>query len=409
MEMEFIKMIFVSAAVGGLIGIERELKVEVVAGMRTFMLVSLLGTLSVFLSDIYGAVVLALAFSGVILVTILFGVVKNFKLGDIGVTTLLAFLITFILGVMVGLGHYLDSIAAGLVVTGILVSKKYSKEFSETLEPEEIINALEFGLIAFILYPLVPDEPIDPLNLINPRILILAVIVVASIGFGGFVALRRVGPDKGLPVIGALGGLVNSEFTASALSTRVGEKIEMLRPALLGIILANTVMLARNLILAGLISFEVFRLMLLPQLAMIFGGALYSQRIRPSEKPTTELSLESPFAIMPAVRFAVLFALVSFVIDYIQKFGVGGVYLASLLGGLVSSGAVTASMASLTVLGSINPSVAAFAIVVSSMGSVFVKMIIARAAGADQLTKELIKPSVLIVSLGFLLLFIQFQ
>jgi uncharacterized membrane protein (DUF4010 family) len=289
-----------------------------------------------------------------------------------------------------------------------LVSKKYSREFSETLEPEEIINALEFGLIAFILYPLVPNEPIDPLNIINPRILILAVIVVATIGFGGFVALRKIGAEKGLPAVGALGGLVNSEFTANALSTRVSEKIELLQPTLLGIILANTVMLARNLVLAGLISIEVFKLVLLPQLAMIFGGVLYAQRIKISGKPTIDISLESPFAIIPAIRFAALFAFISFIIDYIQQFGVGGVYFASLLGGLVSSGAVTASMASLAVLGSIDPGIAASAIVVSSMGSVFVKMIIARAAGAGRLTRELTRPTLLIIALGFLMLFIQF-
>ncbi len=409
MEMEFVKMLVISAAVGGLVGIEREreLKVEVVTGMRTFMLASIFGTLSVILSETFGGSFLLVAFGGIILVTILFGVVKNFKLGDIGVTTSVAFLATFLLGVLVGMGLYLDSIVASLIITGILVSKKYSQEFSESLSPEEIINALEFGLIAFVLYPLVPNEPIDPLNLINPRILILAVIAVASIGFAGFVALRRMGAAKGLPMVGALGGLINSGFTTSALSTRAGKKETLIPLTILGITLANAVMLGRNLVIAGLISFDVFRFMFLPQLAMIAVGISYVYPLKTKKKTKVELPFESPFAIMPAVRFALLFTLATILVSYLKGFGAGGVYLVSLLGGFASSAAVTASLASLAAIGAMSTTTAATACVIAAIGSTMGKVVIAKIAGSSSLMRALVKPTILTIILGSILLFLQ--
>ncbi len=191
-QLEFLKMLVISAAVGGLVGIERELKERVIAGMRTFMLVSMFGTLSVYIAEGLNARYFVLvALFGIIFMGLLLGIVKNMSLWDIGITTPIVFIITFLLGVIIGLGLYLEGISSGIIITAILVSKRYSENFKETLTHKEIQNALEFGLIAFVLYPVVPDKTIDAFNLINPKTLILVVIVVATIGFAGFLALRR--------------------------------------------------------------------------------------------------------------------------------------------------------------------------------------------------------------------------
>ena len=396
---EFLKMLVISAAVGGLLGIEREKKTIAVAGMRTFMLASMFGTLSVFMADALGErYFIPIAFSGVILITLLAGIIKNYKLNDIGITTPIALLLAFLLGILVGKGYFLESLAGSVIITAVLVSKKYSVEFSEALTHQEIVNALEFGIIVFVLYPIVPDKTIV---FFNPKILVLVIILVASIGFAGFIALRRIGAERGLPVIGALGGLVNSEATTSALAARVKEDEELASPALLGVVLTNVVMLGRNLVIAGFISLAVLKQMLLPQLIMIAAGMLYSYFLKPKKGPKdVYISLESPFAILPAVKFAVLFSITSLVVNYLKDFGVGIVYGAAVLGGLVSSAAVTASLASLSAGNALDLGVAASGCVLSAVGSTFGKLIISRISGPAALTGELSKPMLVIIFIG---------
>lgn len=398
--LEFLKMLVISAAVGGLLGIERELKVKAVAGMRTFMLASMFGAFSVFVSEVFGErYFIFLAFAGIILITLLAGIVKNYKLDDIGVTTSVALLLAFLLGILVGKGYFLESLAGSVIITAILVSKRYSIKFSEALTHQEIVNALEFGIIAFVLYPIAPDETVI-FNL-NPKILVLVIILVTSIGFAGFIALRKAGAERGLPLIGALGGLVNSEATTSALAARAKEREELTSPAMFGVVFANVAMLGRNLVIAGFISLAVLKLMLLPQLAMIATGIVYSYFLKPKKgSKDIQISLESPFAILPAVKFAALLSIISLAVNYLKNFGAGSIYIAAVLGGLVSSAAVTASLTSLGAVNALDLSVAATGCVLSAVGSTFGKLIIGRISGSPALTKELAKPLLATMFIG---------
>ncbi len=401
-EIEFIKMLVISSLVGGLIGIERELKEKVVVGMRTFMLTSMFGALSVWVATASEqSYFLTIAFLGIIFVAVLVTIIKNMHLWDIGVTTSVAFLVTFVLGVMVGLGMYFEGVAGGLIVTGVLVSKAYSTAFSKTLTHEEIRNALEFGIIAFILFPIVPDAPIDPYGLINPRTLILIIILVASIGFVGFIAIRKVGMEKGLPIVGALGGLINSEAAAGAISNKVKEAEGLLSTFKVAIVLTNSVMLVRNLIIAGFVSLAVFRIMVVPQILMAASGLVYARFIKfEKETEKVETPIESPFAIMPSIRFAIFFTFISFLVTYLKGFGVESVYLAAFLGGVVTSAGVTASFASLASTGSLDPAVAAYGCVIAAMGSSIGKILITRISGTAALAKEVINPQIIVVLVG---------
>lgn len=401
---EFLKMLILSALVGGLIGTERELKVKPVAGARTFMLIAMFGTISTYIADLGDEPgVILLAFFGIVLIAAIMGAIKNLKMGDFGVTTSSAFLITFLLGVMVGKGFFFESVAGAMLVTAILVSKTYLKTFSENLTRSEIINTLEFGLIAFVIYPILPDEPIDPFGVVNPKTLVFIVIIVASIGFAAFLALRKFGVGKGLPVVGMLGGIVSSEATAVALSHRARERVKLLHPSLVGILFTNSTMLIRNLVIAGVLSIGVMKLMLIPQFVMVAVALIYSYLLKPEEKiEELEIPLRSPFAIKPSIQFAIFFTIVSFIVSFVKDYSVGGVYLAAILGGLVSSAAVTASFASLASIGSLDLSVAASACVLSSIGSTLSKIIVAKISGTPAFAKEVAKVMLIVVVVGII-------
>jgi len=409
---DFVNMIIIAALVGGLIGVERQQKTKVLAGTRTFALITMLGTISVLIATLLEIPsFISATFIGVAVVGTLLGYVKNVQLDDTGITTVVAFLIAYLLGILVGKGFYVEALAGSVIVSVILVSKYRLQDFTDQLTHEEIVNTLEFGIIAFVLYPIVPNHTIDPYGLINPRVLVLIIIVVSSIGFVGFLALRKVGIEKGLAVTGLLGALVSSTATASSLSIKVKNNSQLLDASINGILLTNVVMLLRNLVIAGIISLAIFRAMLIPQIAMVILGVtyFYFKGQKNESKEETPLVLESPFAVMPAVRFAVMITLVSIVVKLVQNLGVGGIYFASIIGGLVSSSAVTASLVSLHATGSLSLTTAAIGSVIASIGSLLSKIWISKASGTNDLYNHLLPPTVLLAATGSFILIVQFM
>lgn len=401
----FLEVILISAAVGGLVGIERELKAKAIAGVRTFALTSMLGALSIFLGENGYVYIPVIAFIGIIFITVFMGVVKHFKLGDVGVTTLIAYIITFILGAIVGKGFFLEAIAGSLAVTGLLASKKYSVKISETLSHKEIINALQFGIIAFVLYPVMPNRTIDPYGVINPKILLMVTIIVTSIGFVGYIALKKVGYLYGLPILGALGGLFNSEATTGALAARTRGFKETYPAVVKGILLTNSVMLLRNLVVASAVSIAVFKDMLYPQVLMVLACLLYFVLYRSEKVPRKiDLQVAMPFAITPALIFASMFVFVSWIVNLLKDYGLTSVYITAFLGGLVSSAATTASMASLYATGNLDLVSASTACVISAIGSTLNKVTISWLVGSKGLSLKLAPPMFIVSIVGLLAL-----
>lgn len=402
----FIKLVIIAAFAGGLLGVEREMMHKAVAGTRTFMLTSILGVLSVYIASQTSQIFLSITLVGIFLIAILIGIIKNFMNDDIGITTVSAFIMAFMIGIIIGLGRPIEGVAMSIIATAILTSKKYSQELSKTMTFEEMKNALEFGFIAFVLYPLLPDRVIGPLGVINPRTMLLVVIIVTLIGFVGFIALRRYGAEVGLPLTGVLGGLVNSQATVSALSIKAKAESALETFALQGILLANTGMLLRNIAIAAAIDLKVAHDMLIPISAMMIAAVIlaFHSKTKQKEKKWEHPPVESPFAIKPAVKFGVFFVLVSFIVKISQSYGTGGVYVTSAIAGLVSSGAAVAGLANLAASGNLSPSVAGTAGILSIIASLMSKIFISKFSGTATLTMKVTEYIIATVTAGIALL-----
>ncbi len=408
-DVRLIESLIIAALAGGLLGIEREMGKKVVAGTRTFMLTSLMGALSFSISQKLGSELFLVGVTlSVALIALFIGVVKHFLVEDIGITTLVAFLLAFAIGVVVGAGFALEGVAVSILVAAILAGKRYSQALSRAMSFREMANALEFGLVVFVLYPLVPDEAIDPYGLVNPRTLVFVVIVVSTIGFAGFLALRWFGAELALPATGALGALVNSQATVGALATRAREDTSLEKPALQGILLASGVALLRSLLIAALLSGAVGREMLLPMLGMAI-ASVAPARVRFAKEALRgkKLELALPFALMPALKFALLFTAITALAKLAQSYGGFGLYPAAFFAGFVSSGAVVASFASLAAKGELSASVAANCAVLSAMASVLSKIALIKVSGTPALAAKVAKYYSLALAAGVALLLLK--
>ncbi|MDI6855853.1 MAG: DUF4010 domain-containing protein [Candidatus Thermoplasmatota archaeon] len=366
-ELKIIQNLLISIGLGILIGLEREhhKRVEsgeraiVIAGIRTFPIVALCGTLLAIITRLasesgqisgallpYFSLLIPLGLFGFILLALVMFYAKH-QLELTGLTTPITVIATFILGVLVGFELWLVSLICCVAITLLLVSKKRLHELASVLTESELMSALGFISVAFILLPLAPNEPI--FGIFNFKWMLSIIVFVSAVSFVSFLAMRRYGITKGILFSSLFGGLVNSEATTASLSHHVKRKNELLSIVTLGIVVSNTTMLIRNLIIAGFADphFKVLSFMLLPIAAMCVVNIVHLSLSPAPMRVEEELKIDikSPFAVIPATKFGVLFVLVASLGYAVTHYlGKDWIYLTAL-GGFASSGAVVASLA----------------------------------------------------------------
>jgi uncharacterized membrane protein (DUF4010 family) len=211
--------LLVSLGIGLLVGFEREWSRKDL-GVRTFALVSLLGMLTTLESQSFSWIGMA----AVIVLVTLMNLGNLLLHRNLEMTTSVALIVTFALGVLVGEDHVFTPTASAIVMTLLLALKPQLTRFAGGVTAEEVRGAVLLGLIGFVIYPVLPNRPVDPWNLFNPREAWLTVILIAGIGFVNYVLLR-VYSTRGLYYTAVFGGLVNSTAAVAELATSVREEV----------------------------------------------------------------------------------------------------------------------------------------------------------------------------------------
>src|SRR3989304_6998009 len=173
--MDFFQKLVLATLIGILIGIEREHRrsegVELIAGVRSFTIACIAGMVSSYLGQLInpGILLISLTFFGVI--SAMFVYIKNVTLKQPGITGPIALFCTFLLGVLITYNLYLIAIVGSVVLTLLLAEKRPLHSFATNLSDKEIISAVRFLAVVFILFPLAPNELF--FGVINPSWILL--------------------------------------------------------------------------------------------------------------------------------------------------------------------------------------------------------------------------------------------
>ncbi|MDD1768860.1 MAG: DUF4010 domain-containing protein [Methanomassiliicoccales archaeon] len=397
----FIYDLLVAIAVGALMGIEREHHRDehiVLAGIRTFPLVSVSGFIVSYLAVLHpgleALVMIGLAIVAVFAVGLLY---IQYELKIPGFTTPLAFIVTYAAGVLIGYGHVLEAVVLGVATTFLLISKKHLHRFAQLLTESEIIGALEFITIGFILYPLALE-----LQLTGPWAVfgrggsldlsttILIVIFVSSISFISFLIVRWKGPSRGLRFSGLLGGLVNSEAATASICSLANERKGIVNAAASGVVLANATMFIRNLAVCMFAdqTLSTAGIVALPLLMVSVLGIGMGIMMKVETGGKEPMKVTSPFAIVPALKFGIMFLVVSAVTILVRQYiGAEAIYFTAI-GGFISSAAVVASISTLTVTGQVDVWIAAETILITCAISSLNKLVISRTMSRDVFSRS---------------------
>ena len=350
-------------AIGLLIGLERGWQQRSaqpgsrVAGLRTFGLFGLIGGLAGFASGMAQgwAVSAVLLLAGCALVIIGYRRDKSPS-----ATTEAAALVTLGLGWLAGHGLPVPALALAVVTAFLLSQRQRLHGWIEGLSEADFHAVVLFAVIAGALWPVLPDRAMGPMNAWNPRELWLVVVVVCAISFAGYVLGRRLGPERGVLAMAAVGAIYSSTAVTAALAQRIKTEPES-RPRLAaGIAIASTVMFLRTGLLVGLlVPFALIgfaRVMGPAALVALLLAWLLARRA--AVAPAGDAPTGNPFALLPALGFAVLVALVQLVVQWMQvRFGGSGVAITLALAGAMDVDAAIVALRGLP-RGSIAPGLA---------------------------------------------------
>jgi len=384
---------------GVLIGMERQRtrgETEIFAGVRTFALVALFGSISVYASEQSGLPwLLGLIFISV-LALVITGYQATCRLGQIGATTEVSILVTFFIGCICAWGQ-VGIAGAVTVVTMLLLSLKgWLHNLAKRIEPSDVEATLKFAIITLIILPLVPNTNFGPegLEVINPYKTWLMVVLIAGLNFVGYILVKVLGKKHGFGLTGLLGGLVSSTAVTLGFSQRSRVEPNLTSVLALSILLAWTVMYFRVVVEVGVVNFQLAKTLTLGMLLMgavsLIICLLLWRRGRSKETAEVE-SGNNPFELGDAIKFGGLFAVVIFVASAAQVyFGDTGLYVAGALAGLTDVDAIALSMASLAQQDPASSGAAARTIVIAVISNTMVKCGMAIWLGAPSMRRIMI-------------------
>lgn len=340
-----------SLGIGLLIGLERERNPSAKAGVRTFALVALLGTLAATVADSPWLAAVGLAAVAAMLIA---AYAREPHPEDPGTTTVVAALVCYLLGMLAGLGEPALAGALAIGVTALLYFKPEIEGFSAGLKRHEQVSVLQFLVVTFIVLPILPDRGYGPHEALNPRNVWLMVVLVSGIGLASYVALRAAGQRPGVLMAGILGGLLSSTATTVLYARRSRESQAMERLAMVVVPLANLVPLARVGFIAALVAPAILA-SLAPVLGLALAAglavtALFLRNLERGDVPVPEG--RNPAELTTALRFAALYALVLLASAWLSDLaGARGLYAAALASGMVDIDPIMLSSLKLFELG----------------------------------------------------------
>jgi uncharacterized membrane protein (DUF4010 family) len=351
---EHFQVLGISLGLGLLVGLQRQLANSQVAGIRTFPMITMLGTLAALLSQVFGGWILAAGFLGLSALLVLANVLrnKNEATASSGQTTEAAVLLMYGVGAYLVVGDKSLAVAIGGVVAVLLHLKSTLHGFVEKVGYKDIRVIMQFVVISLVILPVLPNQAYGPYQVLNPRDIWLMVVLIVGIGMSGYFAYKILGKQAGTLLGGILGGLISSTATTVSYARRTKDTPATAVLAAYVILTASTVALLR-IIIEIIVIAPGQASQLVPPLAavlllmlLIILGLYFWNRHKKDENQLPEQG--NPAELKSAFIFAGLYGLVILGTAAARDFfGRSGLYAVGFLSGLTDVDAITLSTAKL--------------------------------------------------------------
>ncbi|MDX1328460.1 MAG: MgtC/SapB family protein [Arenibacter sp.] len=380
--------VLVSLAIGLILGLEREydkLKgVTGFAGIRTFPLVTILGFTLGNLTEAFSHWLPIVGFGTLILFLGIGQIIKSRMEISLGVTTNLALIAAFVLGLMVSEEWYRDSVATAVILVTLLSLKTTFRSIIKNITHQELFAFIKFVILALLILPFLPNRDYGANNLLNPFEIGSIVVIVSFLNFIGYFLVKFVGSRKGILLTAILGGLISSTAVTWNYAAKSKSNPELSREYSAGIIIASAIMFPRLALLATIFNSDILHYLAIPLTLLTLICLIPSVLLikKGSGKAATEIDLGNPLNIVNALGFAVMYVIILYAVHFGNAyFGESGLYYSALIAGLADTTAITISMANFG-LEAAYLKLSALVIIAATLSNTLVKLGIAYSRGS---------------------------
>ncbi len=368
-----------SLALGMLVGIQREHVNSRVAGIRTFPLITLTGTLSALLASDFGVWMVpagVACIGGLLIVTNWQRTVQREGVG--GLTTEMSIILMYLIGAYLVNGNQLLAVVLTGVVVVLLHFKPALHQFVDKIGEKDLKAVMQFVLITLVILPVLPNENMGPYQVLNPREIWWMVVLIVGISLIGYFFYKLLGGKLGVLAGGLLGGMVSSTATTVSYSRKTAGRAGagITNVAILVLLAATVVSYGRVLVEIVIVAPGVFSKVVWPiALELVFFGLMTVVWFFKRGSQTEELpEQDNPAEIKNALIFAALYGLIVLVSAWAsEEVGQSGLFGVAILSGLTNMDAITLSTSAMAASGEIEPDLAWRLILTASLANLAFK------------------------------------
>lgn len=374
-----------------------------VAGIRTFSLVGLLGGLVAVLSQLYTPLLLGFALIALVCLAGVAFVVRQRISEDLSITGVVSLLITFVIGSLAASGQAVLAASAAVITALVLDNKRELHDALQKLQEYELDAALRLLLISIVLLPMLPNQTYGPWNALNPYEIWWMVVLIASISFVGYFAIKIGGERRGILFTSVFAGLSSS--TALTLQfSQLSKEQPRISPLLAsGILLSCGTMFPRLIVVLTVLNPPLVKLLWPIILSMMVAMYFMAWRIWREvdiENIESDNKQKNPLALQSAVFFGLVLAMIMLLSHALSDwFGDAGTLILSALSGITDVDAISLALARQSTQ-TLSLSTAALGIVIAASVNTLVKMGMVVVLGDKSLARRIAPAMLLSVLTG---------
>ncbi len=355
-EQQVIIQLAVALLLGALTGLQRgwaareQKSGERVAGMRTYALVGLLGGIATLLSLKVTAWVLPSTLLAVCIAAVIAYRARMLQMGNYSITGIIGLLLTFSFGALAVAVDITIAATAAVITTIILDNKNEIHSALNRLQEHELDAALKLLLISVVMLPLLPNEDMGLGGMLNPYKIWWMVVLIASISFAGYFAMRVGGTEKGILFTSLFAGLASSTALTLHFSRLARQTPQISALLSSGILLACGTMYLRILLYCAMITPTLLGYLVAPLLVMTlvlyFPALLIWRKYRNGTRVEQPTLNNNPLDLKSALLLGALLTVILLLASVLQQWlGNAGIYVLAAVSGITDVDAITLSLA----------------------------------------------------------------
>ncbi|MEJ2205465.1 MAG: MgtC/SapB family protein [Gemmatimonadota bacterium] len=385
--------LLVALGLGLLTGLQKERAGPLLAGLRTFALITVFGAVTAILAETTGPwIIIAGLLSMTALLVTGNAMAAAEGRADPGQTTEVAVVLMFLVGALCVIGPLELAIVLGGAVAVLLHLKEELRGLVARLSDKDVRAVMQFVVISLIILPVLPNQAYGPFQVLNPRNIWFMVVLIVGLNLVGYAAFRTLGSRAGTALAGFLGGIISS--TATTVSYARTTKTDPGRAGTAAVVvwIASGVVFVRILlevaaVAPGFVSTVAGPMGVMLALFVVSAAVIWRSATSPSDSP---MDPGNPSELKPAIAFAAMYAVILLAVAAAEEYlGGAGLYAAAFISGLTDIDAITLSTSNLVAGARLEADTGWRLILVAAMSNLLFKTAMVATLGSRQMLRRI--------------------